>query len=64
MTLDEAFVKALVEDYEHAPLTPQDRVMLDYVGDAHAGRDRASRRRTTSGCARRASTTAASCRSR
>ena len=31
MTLDEAFVKALVEDYEHAPLTPQDRVMLDYV---------------------------------
>ena len=32
MTLDEAFVKALVEDYEHAPLTTQDRVMLDYVG--------------------------------
>ena len=32
MTLDEAFVKTLVEDYEHAPLTPQDRVMLDYVG--------------------------------
>ena len=32
MTLDEGFVKALVEDYEHAPLTPQDRVMLDYVG--------------------------------
>ena len=31
MTLDEAFVKALVEDYEHAPLTEQDRVMLDYV---------------------------------
>ena len=31
MTLDEAFVKALVEDYEHAPLTPQDRAMLDYV---------------------------------
>jgi uncharacterized peroxidase-related enzyme len=29
--LDEAFVKALVEDYEHAPLAPQDRVMLDYV---------------------------------
>jgi uncharacterized peroxidase-related enzyme len=29
--LDEAFVKALVEDYDHAPLTPQDRVMLDYV---------------------------------
>jgi alkylhydroperoxidase family enzyme len=32
VTLDEAFVKALVEDYEHAPLGPQDRVMLDYVG--------------------------------
>ena len=32
MTLDEPFVKALVEDYEHAPLAPQDRVMLDYVG--------------------------------
>jgi len=32
VTLDEAFVKALVEDYEHAPLTTQDRVMLDYVG--------------------------------
>lgn len=32
MTLDDAFVKALVEDYDHAPLTPQDRVMLDYVG--------------------------------
>ena len=31
MTLDEAFVKALVEDYENAPLSPQDRVMLDYV---------------------------------
>jgi alkylhydroperoxidase family enzyme len=29
--LDEGFVKALVEDYEHAPLTPQDRTMLDYV---------------------------------
>ena len=32
MTLDDAFVKALVEDYEHAPLSEQDRVMLDYVG--------------------------------
>jgi alkylhydroperoxidase family enzyme len=32
VTLDEAFVKALVEDYEHAPLREQDRVMLDYVG--------------------------------
>ena len=32
MTLDEAFVKALVEDYEHAPLTTQDRVMLALLG--------------------------------
>jgi uncharacterized peroxidase-related enzyme len=31
--LDEAFVKALVEDYDNAPLAPGDRVMLDYVGD-------------------------------
>jgi alkylhydroperoxidase family enzyme len=31
VTLDEAFVKALVEDYDNAPLTPQDRTMLDYV---------------------------------
>lgn len=31
MTLDESFVKALVEDYENAPLSPADRVMLDYV---------------------------------
>ncbi len=31
MTLDEAFVKALVEDYEHAPLSDADRAMLDYV---------------------------------
>jgi uncharacterized peroxidase-related enzyme len=29
--LDEAFVKALVEDYDKAPLAPHDRVMLDYV---------------------------------
>jgi len=32
VTLDEAFVKALVEDYDKAPLRPADRVMLDYVG--------------------------------
>jgi uncharacterized peroxidase-related enzyme len=31
VTLDEAFVKALVEDYEHAPLSEADRAMLDYV---------------------------------
>ena len=32
MTLDGEFVKTLVEDYDNAPLTPTDRVMLDYVG--------------------------------
>jgi len=31
VTLDEAFVKALVEDYENAPLSEADRAMLDYV---------------------------------
>ncbi len=31
MTLDEAFVKALVQDYERAPLSPADRAMLDYA---------------------------------
>jgi uncharacterized peroxidase-related enzyme len=29
--LDEAFVKALVEDYDKAPLTEADRAMLDYA---------------------------------
>jgi len=31
LTLDEAFVKALVEDYEQAPLSAADRAMLDYA---------------------------------
>ncbi len=31
MTLDEAFVKALVDDYDRAPLTEADRAMLDYA---------------------------------
>ena len=31
MTLDEAFVKTLVEDYENAALSEADRTMLDYV---------------------------------
>jgi uncharacterized peroxidase-related enzyme len=31
VTLDETFVKALVEDYDHAPLSEADRAMLDYV---------------------------------
>ena len=31
MTLDEALVAALEEDYASAPITEQERVMLDYV---------------------------------
>ncbi len=31
MTLDGEMVKALEEDYTTAPITEQDRVMLDYV---------------------------------
>ena len=31
MTLDAEFVKALEADYTTAPITPQERVMLDYV---------------------------------
>ena len=31
MTLDEPLVKALVEDYEHAPISDADRAMLDYA---------------------------------
>ena len=31
MTLDEELVKALQEDYKSAPISDQDRVMLDYV---------------------------------
>jgi uncharacterized peroxidase-related enzyme len=31
VTLDEDMVKALQEDYENAPISEQDRVMLDYV---------------------------------
>jgi uncharacterized peroxidase-related enzyme len=30
--LDEKLVKAIQEDYEHAPLGAADRAMLDYVG--------------------------------
>lgn len=32
MTLDDSLVKAIQEDYEHAPITAADRAMLDYVG--------------------------------
>lgn len=31
MTLDEELVKALQEDYRTAPISEQDRTMLDYV---------------------------------
>lgn len=31
MTLDEDLVKALQEDYTKAPISDQDRAMLDYV---------------------------------
>ena len=31
MTLDEELVKALQEDYQTAPISEQDRAMLDYV---------------------------------
>jgi len=31
VTLDEGFVKALVEDYDNAPLSEADRAMLDYA---------------------------------
>jgi uncharacterized peroxidase-related enzyme len=31
VTLDPDFVEALVEDYDHAPLSAADRAMLDYA---------------------------------
>jgi len=31
VTLDEGLVEALERDYTTAPITPQERVMLDYV---------------------------------
>ena len=31
MTLDKALVEALEKDYTTAPISPQDRAMLDYV---------------------------------
>ena len=31
MTLDKGLVDALEKDYKTAPITPQERVMLDYV---------------------------------
>jgi uncharacterized peroxidase-related enzyme len=32
VTLDEDLVRAIREDYEHAPISSDDRAMLDYVG--------------------------------
>jgi uncharacterized peroxidase-related enzyme len=32
VTLDGALVRALQDDYEHAPIAAGDRAMLDYVG--------------------------------
>ncbi len=31
MTLDEELIEALQKDYTTAPITPQERVMVDYV---------------------------------
>ena len=31
MTLDQALVEALEKDYSTAPITPQERVMVEYV---------------------------------
>jgi uncharacterized peroxidase-related enzyme len=31
VTLDDALIQALKEDYEHAPITQAERVMIDYV---------------------------------
>jgi len=31
VTLDDGLVRALTEDYTHAPISQQDRAMLDYV---------------------------------
>ena len=31
MTLDKGLVEALEKDYKTAPITPQERVMVDYV---------------------------------
>ena len=63
MTLDEELVEALQRDYTTAPISEQDRVMLDYV--ATLTRDATKiHRKITTGCARQASTTGRSCKSR
>ena len=43
MTLDEDLVRALQEDYRQAPISEQDRVMLDYVAQITRDATRISR---------------------
>ena len=43
MTLDEDLVQALQEDYKSAPITEQERVMLDYVAQITKDATRISR---------------------
>ena len=43
MSLDEELVAALREDYTKAPISEQDRVMLDYVGKRTKAATRCSR---------------------
>ena len=43
MTLDEELVKALREDYRIAPISEQDKVMLDYVAQLTRDATRVSR---------------------
>jgi uncharacterized peroxidase-related enzyme len=43
VTLDEELVKALQDDYRTAPISKQDRVMLDYVAQLTRDATRVSR---------------------
>jgi len=43
VTLDEELVKALQEDYRTAPISEQDKVMLDYVAQLTRDATRVSR---------------------
>jgi len=43
VTLDEELVKALQEDFRTAPISEQDRVMLDYVAQLTRDATRVSR---------------------
>ena len=44
VTLDEKLVKSLQEDYRSAPISEQDRIMLDYVSQVTRDATRISRR--------------------